>query len=44
MNDKPKALWMLLKNYKFYNMCMFILFDAPHLTVGLKLILTQNEL
>ncbi len=32
-----------LKNCKLYTLCTFILSNPPHLTVGLKLILIQNE-
>jgi hypothetical protein len=32
------------KNYKLYTLCTLILSNPPHLTIGLKLILTQNEL
>jgi hypothetical protein len=42
MNHKHEALW-LLKNYKLYILCTLILSNPPHLTVGSKLILTQNE-
>jgi hypothetical protein len=42
MNHKHEALWPL-KNYKLYTLCTLILFNPLHLTVGSKLILTQNE-
>jgi hypothetical protein len=43
MNHKHDALWPL-KNNKLYTLCTLILFNPPHLTIGSKLILTQNEL
>jgi len=43
MNHKHEALW-LLKNCKLYILCTLILFNAPHLTIGSRLILIQSEL
>jgi hypothetical protein len=43
MNHKYEALWPS-KKYKLYILCTLILFNALHLNIGLKLILTQNEL
>jgi hypothetical protein len=44
MNHKHEALWAL-KNCKLYNIvCALILSNPPHLTIGSKLILIQNEL
>jgi hypothetical protein len=43
MNHKYKALW-LLKNCKLHTLCTLILFNPLQLTIGSKLILTQNEL
>jgi hypothetical protein len=43
MNHKHEAIWPL-KNCKLYTLCTFILSNSPHLTIGSKLILTQNEL
>ncbi len=43
MNHKHAALWPL-RNYKLYILCTLILSNFPHLTVGSKLILIQNEL
>jgi hypothetical protein len=42
MNHKHEALW-LLKNCKLYILCTLILSNPLHLTIGMKLILTQNE-
>jgi hypothetical protein len=35
---------MATKNYKLYALCTLILSNPLHLTVGSKLVLTQNEL
>jgi len=43
MNHKHEAL-RSLKNCKLYILCTLILSDPPHLIVGSKLILIQNEL
>jgi hypothetical protein len=44
MNHKHEALWSL-ENCKLYIMCtLIILSNPPHLIVGSKLTLTQNEL
>jgi len=42
MNHKHEAIWPL-KHYKLYPMCTLILFNLPHLIVGSRLILIQNE-
>jgi hypothetical protein len=43
MNHKHEALWPL-KNFKLYILCILILFNSLHLTIGSRLILTQSEL
>jgi hypothetical protein len=43
MNHKHEALGPL-KNYKLYTLYTLILSNPPHLTIGSKLILIQNEL
>jgi len=43
MNHKHEAL-RSLKICKLHTLCILILFDPPHLTIGSKLILIQNEL
>jgi len=43
MNHKHEVL-RSPKNCKLYILCALILSTPPHLTVGSKLILTQNEL
>jgi hypothetical protein len=43
MDHKHEALWPL-KNFKLYIMCTLILINSLHLTVGSRLILTQNEI
>jgi hypothetical protein len=41
--SQNEALWPW-KNYKLYTLCAMILFIPPHLTIGTRLILTQNDL
>jgi hypothetical protein len=43
MTYKHEALWPL-RHCKLYTLCTLILFNALHLIVESKLILTQNEL
>jgi len=43
MNHKHESLW-LQKKGELYVLCTLILSNPFHLTIGLRLILTQNEL